>query len=77
LNTYVTQHGIIITKHINTQYKYLQNTNIGYTVFTDSGARHVYSSIDKNSFQVSFLPHIDLGLHIPNFATLSNVLAVQ
>jgi hypothetical protein len=75
-NTFVKQNAIlIIMYHIYTKYKYLQNTNIGYTIFTDLVARHVYSSIDY-SFPVSVLPHTDLGLHIPNFATLSNVLAV-
>jgi hypothetical protein len=47
MNTFVKQHGIlIIMQHINTEHKYLQHTNIGYTVFTDLDASHAYSSMD-------------------------------
>jgi hypothetical protein len=51
--------------HINTEYKYLENTNIGYTIFTDLGAKHIYSSASKNCNKLCCVPRtVHLGHYL-------------
>jgi hypothetical protein len=61
-------------QHINTEHKYLRNTNISYTVFTELGAIHVYSfQVKINNHFLEFRETLNL-FNFPCIRVFSNPL---